>query len=331
MQTAGTFASALNAQQGIQTEYIDGPLAGKRLNVIRGIRHTRPTQQSPVLYVHGGTFPAHLAVGWRFDGRSWMDDLMDAGFDVWGFDFLGFGRSDRYDEMVHPAAASNALGRSEFAAQQVAAVVSHVLRATGARRIHLIAHSWGTQPAALVTADAPDLVDRLVLFGAILQRQPGSARLPDPDALPGYALITVADQWKRFTEDVPNDHSPVLLDRHFKIWSDAYLDTDPHSRTRHPAAVQVPLGPVADIADAWRGRLPYDPGKIKVPTLLVRGEWDSLCNDSDAAWFMKAFNDTPLKRDVKIPEGTHLMHLEESRIKLWKATVAFLTGAEVSQ
>jgi len=57
-----------------------------------------------VLYVHGGTFPSALAVAHRFDGRSWRDELCNAGFQVWALDFHGFGRfSDPYPEMELPA------------------------------------------------------------------------------------------------------------------------------------------------------------------------------------------------------------------------------------
>ncbi len=56
-----------------------------------------------VLYVHGGTFPSALTIAHRFDGRSWRDELCARGFDLWGLDFLGFGASDQYPEMVEPA------------------------------------------------------------------------------------------------------------------------------------------------------------------------------------------------------------------------------------
>src|SRR5215471_20956887 len=56
-----------------------------------------------VLYVHGGTFPSALSIAHRFDGTSWRDALNEAGFDVWGLDFRGFGYSDRYPDMNKPA------------------------------------------------------------------------------------------------------------------------------------------------------------------------------------------------------------------------------------
>jgi 2-iminobutanoate/2-iminopropanoate deaminase len=57
-----------------------------------------------VIYVHGATFPSALSIAHRFDGRAWRDALCDAGFDVWGLDFYGFGGSGRYPEMDRPAA-----------------------------------------------------------------------------------------------------------------------------------------------------------------------------------------------------------------------------------
>src|SRR5580700_6172495 len=52
-----------------------------------------------VLYVHGGTFSSALSIAHRFDGRSWRDELCDAGFHVWGLDFHGFGCfSDPYPD-----------------------------------------------------------------------------------------------------------------------------------------------------------------------------------------------------------------------------------------
>jgi pimeloyl-ACP methyl ester carboxylesterase len=62
-------------------------------------RVASPSKSKVVLYVHGGTFPSASSIAHRFDGRSWRDELVDAGFHVWGLDFQGFGASDPYPEM----------------------------------------------------------------------------------------------------------------------------------------------------------------------------------------------------------------------------------------
>ena len=76
---------------------------------------SRFSPRRAVLYVHGATFPSALSIAHRFRGRdsdgrscsrpcgtSWRDALNEAGFDVWGLDFYGFGHSDRYSEMDQP-------------------------------------------------------------------------------------------------------------------------------------------------------------------------------------------------------------------------------------
>ena len=72
-----------------------------------------------VLYVHGGSFPSALSIAHRFDGRSWRDELTDAGFHVWGLDFQGFGGSDPYPEMAELAESNPVLGRAEAASRQI--------------------------------------------------------------------------------------------------------------------------------------------------------------------------------------------------------------------
>lgn len=106
----------------------------------------------------------------------------------------------------------------------------------------------------------------------------------------------------------------------------AYLASDPSSGSRDPASVLVPNGPSADIDDAWSGHLPYDPARITAPTLIVRGAWETVTTDADARWLYDALRSAPLKRDVKIDRGTHVMHLEASRRQLYREVAAFLTA-----
>ena len=141
-------------------------------------------------------------------------------------------------------------------------------------------------------------------------------------------MITLQDQWDRFVADVPAGEKPVLSRRHFDDWGECYLDADPASRTRSPPAVKTPCGAFQDIFDAWAGRLAYDPGLVRAPVMLVRGEWDSYCTDTDALWLFNALTASPLRRDVKIARATHLMHLEENRYALYREAQAFLEGGD---
>jgi len=278
-----------------------------------------------VLYVHGGTFPSALSIAHRFDGRSWRDELVAAGFDCWGLDFHGFGRlSDPYPEMAAPAEAHPPLGRAEAASRQLEEAVRFICRHLGLPRLSIVAHSWGTIVTGRFAGRCPELVDRLVFFGPIVQRTQQAER----QRLPGWRLISLQAQWDRFVADVPPGEPPVLLPIHFQDWGERYLDIDPESRTRQPASVKTPSGAFQDIFDAWAGELAYDPGLIRAPAAIVRGEWDSYCADEDARWLFDRLTASPIRRDVKIARATHLMHLEEGRYALYRETETFLRGGD---
>jgi pimeloyl-ACP methyl ester carboxylesterase len=226
--------------------------------------------------------------------------------------------------MAEDPGAHPALGRTQIASAQVAAAVRFILAHHAANRLSLIAHSWGTMPAAHCAGDHPDLIDRLVLFGPIARREP-EAKEPPPD-LPAWRIVTLQDQWTRFVEDVPEGEPPVLSRTHFADWGERYLDSDSGSRRRDPPGVQVPSGPIEDIAQAWNDALPYDPARVQAPVAIIRGEWDHLIPDADARWLFDAFAASPNKRDVKISRATHLMHLECMRWALYRESIAFLMG-----
>lgn len=284
----------------------------------------QPRPGAPVLYVHGATFPSALSVGFDFGGdawpKSWLDDWNARGFDAWAFDFAGFGESGRYAAMNEPADRHPPLGRASEAARQVADVVALIRRETG-RRVSLVAHSWGSAPAALATIAAPEAIERLVLFAPIAQRE-GDASA----SLPAWVDVTNEAQYARFIEDVPEGHPPVLVG--FDRWAPAYLASDPGAAQRTPPAVRIPNGPRADNAEAWSGRLSWDPARITRPLAIVRGAWDSLCRDRDAAMILDAATAAPSRHDRKLAAGTHLMHLETGRRMLYEAVGRALKGEQ---
>jgi pimeloyl-ACP methyl ester carboxylesterase len=210
--------------------WIPSPRSGLQL-FLRHLssRARRDQQKQAVLNVHGGTFPSALSIAHRFDGYSWRDALCEAGFDVWGFDFHGFGLSDRYPEMSEAPDSHSSLCRAEDASEQVATVARFILDQHALPHLSIIAHSWGSIPAGRFAGQHPSLIDRLVLFGPISRRPP--RRYETAPSAPAWRIVTVEDQWSRFVEDVP-DNEPLVLSRtHFDEWGERYLDTDP-TRTR---------------------------------------------------------------------------------------------------
>jgi pimeloyl-ACP methyl ester carboxylesterase len=271
--------------------------------------------------VHGSSFPSALSVMFRLGGESWGDALNADGHDVFGLDFAGYGGSDRYPGMVGADPAGPPLGRADVAVDQIARAVAFILKETGAERVSIIAHSWGTMPAALFAERHPEQVDRLVLFGPVLRRDgPGGSETT------AWGLVTNAEQHARFVRDVPSGHPPVLEEADFPAWATAYLASDPTSSARTPPSVKIPSGPSADVLDAWSGRLPYRPANLARPVMVVRGAWDSVSTRADAARFLAELPVGLERRFVEIPEATHLMHLETGRHDLYAEVNAFLAG-----
>ncbi len=263
------------------------------------LRHMAPAggSEDVVLYVHGATFPSALPVAYRFDGRSWRDGFCDAGFHVWALDFQGFGLSDPYPEMDAPAGVHAPLGRAGDASAQLERAVRFICGRHGVPRVSLIAHSRGSIVSGHFAARCPDLIDRMVFFGPVGRRDP----VRPAAQLPAWRLISLQDQWDRFTADVPDGESPVLSRRHFEAWGQAYLASDPDSRWRDPAAVRTPSGPLQNIFNAFAGNLAYDPARVRAPVAIIRGEWDSLCTDTDAAWLFGALRNAPCGATSRSP------------------------------
>jgi pimeloyl-ACP methyl ester carboxylesterase len=286
------------------------------------------SERKAVLYAHGARLASAVTIAHRFDGLSWRDDLASAGWDVWALDYVGYGGSDRYAAMVEAPEANPPLCRAEEAGQQIERAAEFISKHSNLSSVSIIAHSWGTNAAALTTIRRPELVDRLVMFAPVTHRPGGGAQAP---FVPAWQYITVEDWWKTFMADVPSGEKSVLDEQHFEAWGQAYLACDTESGQRSPNSVKTPWGALTDVSELWSGGTLFEPAEIKVPTLIVRGEWDSYSTDADAKWLFDSLKQAPVKRDIKIARATHFMHFEANRFDLYEETRAFLAGEKARQ
>lgn len=287
--------------------------------LVARVRHTVPDRANgalPVLFVHGSSFPSGLSFDFRMDGQSWMDWLAVRGYDVYALDFPGYGLSDRYG-----ADALSPPGRARDVAQDVGNAVDAILRRSGKRQVLLVGHSWGGSVAARYAQDHAGKVARLVLFAAITPR-PASA---DAGGLPqapdgAFEELTPAQRIAAMDGLRPRHEPPQLHPDVFQRWGAHWLASD----GRGEGAVRFPSGPSADVADLLRGRSYYDPARLVMPVLLVRGEWDAWPNDEDYRRMFAAMPAAQGKRYATIPRGTHVMHLEAARMQLYETVREFL-------
>jgi pimeloyl-ACP methyl ester carboxylesterase len=261
-------------------------------------------------------------------GRSWLDELASAGYDVYALDFLGYGESDRDPEMANESPLGPALGGVESMVRQVERAVSEIIKRHGGDRVNLVAHSAGTFVAARYAQIHPDRVARLVLFGSPAPsggRKPSSAA-PEPASRKRYVDVSRADQLESFETIVRESHH--LDDAMFDAWAAAYLETDAHSHERQPVSVRVPAGMFAAVDQMERlGQLPYDPKQVTTPTLVILGEWDAVASLAGDEWLFHQLG-SPLKRLVVISQAGHRAHLERNRWQLYRETETFLNGGD---
>jgi Lysophospholipase len=283
-----------------------------------------------VLFVHGASFPTMLAFGFEFaPGDSWMSHMAQQGFLACGLDFLGFGASSRPAAMAQPAEGAAPVTRATEAAQEIAVAVDYLRQTRGMSQVHLVAHSWGTIPAATFAAEHPGALASLTLFGPVVAK-PGTSA----EAVPGAWWTITAEaryQQLRFKDVLPAGMTllePAVTQR----WATAFDASVPHVEGDEPGELRIPAGPAADIDRVTAtGVYPYDPASIEVPVFVVYGDYDRVTDDDGAAALLAKFSGSPLRWRMRIDHGTHVMHLERNRHSLYRGVDAFILAAEAQQ
>lgn len=273
----------------------------------------------PVVMLHAFGSPCAEA----FDlapGLSWMDDLTSAGFAAYAIDFRGFGQSSRPE-------GDAPIGRAPDAVRDVVSVIEAVRKETGAAKISLVGWSWGAVVAPMVAIERPDLLDRMVLVGAMhsfklpMMTEPFAAK-DDPNRF-GPARIPyqkldaglVLGHWHMMLK---GSSGLVGAETIAKVQALAercgHIDADASSKI-----VTRPMGPLADLFEIWSDRPIYDAAKVKVPTLVVRGDRDVFADTQLAAKI-------PGAQEAIVADATHWGPYERNRDKFIAATGSFLSA-----
>lgn len=298
------------------------------------VRNKRPesmTSFSPgrtLIMVHGATYPAHTAFDLPLGGLSWMDYIAGRGFDVWCMDIRGYGRSTRPPEMSQPPEANPPLVRGTTAVADINSVSAFVRGRRNLQKCVHLGYSWGTALMGRYAADNPAVVERLVLYAPIWNRQTPSL-VDQGGTIGAYRFVTQEQARARRGAGVPEAHRAGLVPPGwFEHWAGVTWATDPEGLRRNPPALRAPNGVVADGREYWSaGRPYYDPAKITAPTLLVLGEWDQDTPPYMAQTLFPLLTASPGKRLVLLGEGTHGMWMERNRGALFQAVQVFLEEA----
>lgn len=259
----------------------------------------------PVLFLVHGSSTSSAGFDLAVPGHgeySMMDAFARFGYDVWTMDFTGYGKSSRGE------------GNSNIAdgVADLKAALPVVSRETGQKKFHVFGESSGALRAGAFAVAQPELVDRLML-AAFTYTGEGSPTLKDRAKQVDFYRTHNRRPRDRdmirsiFTRDKPGTTEAAvgeaLADIEMKYGDD------------------VPTGTYLDMT----ANLPLvDPLKLKVPVLLVRGEYDGIATEVDLMNFYKQLpvND---RQFIILPGAAHALALGINRQQFWHVMHAFLS------
>lgn len=300
------------------------------------VRNKRPASMTSysaertVLFVHGATYPAETAFDLQLGGFSWMDYIARAGYDVYLVDVRGYGRSTRPPVMDQPASANPPFATTEEAVRDVGAAVDYILKRRAIGKLNLIGWSWGTVTMAWYTTQNNAKVHKLVLYAPVWIRQTPSLVQAGPGPLPAYRAVQMDTARTRWLTGVAADKQKELIPAGwFEAWWDATQKSDPRGAAQNPPVVRAPNGVVFDGQRYWgasggQAKMPYSATDIRVPTLLIKAEWDADTPAYMAAALFPRLVNAPYKRYVELGEGTHTVIMERNRMSLFREVQLFL-------
>ena len=239
-----------------------------------------------IVFVHGSSVSSTPVFDLQIPGRpesSVMDWFARLGYDTWCFDCEGYGRSDK----SRPVNADISCG-----ADDLEVVSAYILKLNGGKSLLTYGSSSGALRAALFAQRHPERVARLAL-DAFVWTGEGSPTLAErKKRLPAYLAnnrrAIDRDMIRSiFTRDHPGTSDLTIVE----AFADAVLALDS----------SVPTGTYIDMS----ANLPVcDPEKIKVPTLIMRGQYDGIASFQDlSAFFERLVN--PDKQFVVMPGIAH--------------------------
>lgn len=278
-----------------------------------------------VVLLHGARVPGLASFDLDVPGGSLAADLARAGYAAYVMDARGYGGSTRPPEMAQAPQAHPPLVRSAEVVRDVAAVVAWVARHAGVARVALLGWATGGLWLGHYATLCPGLISHLVAYNTLygnVAEHPSLGRgsgLEDPQR-PGHfaAAGTGAYRFNTAASLLPAwDTSIPIADK--ARWRDpavaaayqaAALASDPTSAERTPPSFRAPSGALEDSFYAAIGRQLWDASLLRVPTLVLRSEYDFWSRPEDARRLVEHAVHAPVARAVEIAGATHFVHLD---------------------
>jgi pimeloyl-ACP methyl ester carboxylesterase len=259
-----------------------------------------------ILFVHGSSMAGQPTFDLQVPGRpdsSVMDFFARQNYDCWCVDMEGYGRSAKDRDNNAPIAQG---------ADDCFAAATYIQNLRGKRPFLVYGISSGALRAAMFAQRHPEMVARLAL-DAMVWTGEGSPTLAErKKKLPEFSAKNRRPIDKAFIHSIfDRDHPGTAEENVIDAFANAVTALDD----------SVPTGTYVDMCS----RLPVvDPEKITVPTLIMRGQWDSIASLEDlVAFFAKLPN--PDKHFAVMPGISHASFQQKNYALVYHILASFFS------
>jgi pimeloyl-ACP methyl ester carboxylesterase len=222
-----------------------------------------------ILFVHGSSMASQPTFDLQVPGRPYssaMDYFASLGYDCWSVDMEGYGRSTKDRDNNAPISQG---------ADDCYAAALYIQKLRGKRSLLVYGISSGALRAAMFAERHPEMVARLALDAAVWTGEGSPTLEQRRKKLPEFISKNRRPMDKAFIHSVfDRDHPDTAERKVIEAFADAVVALDD----------SVPTGTYVDMCS----KLPVvDPEKIKVPTLVMRGQHDGIASMQDLLKFFE--------------------------------------------
>ena len=265
-----------------------------------------PDGKPCVLFVHGSSMASQPTFDLTVPGRpdsSVMDWFARRGFVCWCVDMEGYGRSDKTRDIYCDIANG---------AEDLAAATAYVAHARGVTSFHTYGISSGALRAALFAQRHPERVARLALDAFVWTGEGAPTLAQRRKKLPEFTASKRRPIDRAFVYSIfERDHPDCAERRVVDAFADAILALDD----------SMPNGTYIDMCS----KLPVvDPGKIAVPTLVLRGQYDGIAAFDDLVEFWKRLPN-PDKQFTVMAGISHASFQQKNYLTVYHILHAYFT------
>jgi len=269
-------------------------------------RFPNTNYQGTILFIHGSSWCSQPTFDLHVDGRPWssvMDFFAAKGYDTWCLDNEGYGRSDKSRDINFGV---------ENGAQDIVAATDYILQQDAIEQVLLYGISSGALKAALFTQWYPERVSRLALDAFVWTGEGSPTLVERRKMLPNLVGVNRRPFNREVIQSVfDRDHPGTADQKMIDAFATASLELDD----------SVPTGTYVDMCT----KLPMvDPLKVKVPTIMMRGEYDGIAGIDDLIEFFRRLPNTD-KHFAVMPGVAHASFQQTNYLLVYDVLLAFFS------